>query len=355
MPAIGPGSLVLVTGASGFLAAHCVHQLLERGHSVRGTVRSNEKGEYLKKLFKRHGDKFQYVIAEDLEKPNVFDEAVKGVDGVLHTASPFHMNAEGRALDALVNPAVNGTKSVLASIAKENKVKRVVVTSSFAAIIDSKKVKPPHTFTEADWNESDPIQSEQEGNAQSPAINAYRASKTLAERAAWDFVEANKPSFDLATINPPLVLGPIIHQVNSPDSLNTSAANIWKLMHGGSPTAAVAVDVRDTAKAHVEALLRPDAGGQRFGPSYGPYTYQEVSDIIHATKVPIPDEWKKNTPTDINDSKAPVNLDGSKTERELGVQYHTFKQTIEDTLTSFVDYHNRGWKGVTSEEVLYLP
>ncbi|MCO5584911.1 hypothetical protein L7F22_038843 [Adiantum nelumboides] len=355
MPAIGPGSLVLVTGASGFLAAHCVHQLLERGHSVRGTVRSKEKGDYLKQLFKRHGDKFQYVIAEDVEKPNVFDESIKGVDGVLHTASPFHMNAEGRALDALVNPAVNGTKNVLTSIAKEKNVKRVIITSSFAAIFDRAKATPPQTFTEADWNESDPIQSEKEGNAQSPALNAYRASKTLAERAAWEFVEANKPSFDLATINPPFVFGPIIHQVNNPDSLNTSTAAIWQLLHGNKPTAANAVDVRDAAKAHVEALLRSDAGGQRFGPSYGTYTIQEISDIIHATKLPIPEEWKKNTPKDINDSKSPFTQDGSKSERVLGIQYHTLKQTIEDTLASLLDYHNRGWKGVASEEVLYLP
>lgn len=355
MPAIGPGSLVLVTGASGFLAAHCVHQLLERGHSVRGTVRSKEKGEYLQKIFKRHGDKFQFVIAEDVEKPNVFDEAVKGVDGVLHTASPFHMNAEGRALDALVNPAVNGTKNVLSSIAKGKDVKRVVITSSFAAILDSKKVSPPHTFTEAEWNQSDPEQSEREGNAQSPSINAYRASKTLAESEAWKFVEANKPPFDLVSINPPLVLGPIIHQVNDPENLNTSASNIWKLMHGGKPTAGVAVDVRDTAKAHVEALLRADAGGQRFAPSAGTYTYQEVSDIVRATKLPIPDEWKQGTLKDINDQKSAFDLDGSKCERGLGVQYHTFKQTIEDTLTSFIDYYKRGWKGVVSEEILYLP
>lgn len=294
------------------------------------------------------------MIAEDLETSGVFDEAVKGVDGVLHTASPFHMDAQGRALDALVNPAVKGTKNVLASIAKESKVKRVVVTSSFAAIIESSR-KPPVKYTEVDWNESDPLQSEREGNAQSPALNAYRASKTLAERAAWEFVEANKPSFDLATINPPLILGPIIQQCSGPDSLNTSAKNVWTLLHGGKPTAGCAVDVRDAAKAHVEALLRPDAGGQRFAPSIGMYTWQQVADIIRATKVPIPEEWRNKTTKDVGDSVSRVELDGSKTERELNVQYHSLKQCIEDTLISFIDYEKRGWKGVTSEDVLYLP
>lgn len=95
MPAIGPDSLVVVTGASGFLAVHCVHQLLERGHRVRATVRSTDKGDYLRQLFdKRHPGKFEYVVAEDLETPGVFDDAVRDADGVLHTASPFHMNTE---------------------------------------------------------------------------------------------------------------------------------------------------------------------------------------------------------------------------------------------------------------------
>lgn len=315
-------------------------------------MRSEEKGEYLRETFKHHGDKFSYVIAADLEHPGVFDDAVQGVDGVLHTASPFHFNSEGKALDALINPAVNGTKNVLASIAKSSSVKRVVVTSSFAAIVERSR-KLPYTFTEADWNESDPKQSDAEGNAQNP-LNAYRASKTKAENAAWQFVEANSPSFDLVTINPPLVLGPIIQQCNGPQSLNTSAANVWKLLHGEKPVAGCAVDVRDTAKAHVAALLRADAGGQRFAPSIGTYTWQQVSDIVHATKLDIPEEWRTQTLKDIGDQKASADLDGSKTAKELGVQYHSLKQIVEDTLVSFMDYEKRGWKGVPSEEVLYL-
>lgn len=228
MPAVGPNSLVLVTGASGFVAVHIVHQLLERGHSVRGTVRSSEKGDYLKKLFSRHGDKFQYVIAEDVEKAGVFDEAVKGVDGVLHTASPFHFDAENEALDKLVHPAVKGTKNVLSSIIKEKSIKRVVVTSSFAAILD--RNADGHTngtkvYTEENWNETDSRESGEKGNHQSP-MDGYRAvsldpcsslrfdadfmalllqSKTLAERAAWKFQEAHQPPWDLATVNPPLI------------------------------------------------------------------------------------------------------------------------------------------------------
>lgn len=317
-------------------------QLLERGHRVRGTVRSEEKGEYLRKLFSRHSDKFTYVIADDLESPGAFDEAAKGVDGVLHTASPFHLNAEGKALTALVNPAVNGTKNVLSSIHKAGGVKRVVITSSFASISKcgerlfnghailtepvEKNQKLPYTFTEKDWNESDPVESEKEGNKQVP-IGAYRASKTLAERAAWEFVESNSPSFDLATINPPLVLGPIIHQCKGPESLNTSAQATWNLIHGGVPGAGSAVDVRDAAQAHVEALVRPDAGGQRFAPTIGHYNWKQCADIIHSSKNPaVTEEWKKGTKTDIEQALPEANLDGSKTARELGVKYHSLQQ-----------------------------
>jgi nucleoside-diphosphate-sugar epimerase len=153
MPAIAPNSLVLVTGASGawlcssrscshltcrppgFIAIHCVRLLLEGGYHVRATVRSKDKGEYIAELLgKRYPGKFEYVVVEDLEHEGAFDAAAHGVAGVLHTASPFHFDSEGRALDALINPAVNGTKNVLRSVLKADTVQRVVITSSFAAI-----------------------------------------------------------------------------------------------------------------------------------------------------------------------------------------------------------------------------
>ncbi len=226
MPAIQPNSHVLVTGGSGFIAIWTVYQLLERGHKVRATVRSDDKGQYLQDVFKKYRDKLSYVIAEDLEKEGAFDEAVQGVDAVLHTASPFHFNIEGDPKRTLINPAVNGTRNVLSSIHKHGKdVKRVVITSSFAAILDS--TRQGHiVYTEKDWNISSVENVEKKGKDQE-GPDAYRASKTMAERAAWEFVETHKPSWDLVTVNPPLVFGPIIHQVNSAEKLNTSVGFVW--------------------------------------------------------------------------------------------------------------------------------
>ncbi|PWZ00415.1 NAD(P)-binding protein [Testicularia cyperi] len=361
MPAIGPNSHVLVTGGSGFIAVWCCYQLLERGHSVRATVRSTDKGEHLEQLFKQFGDKFSFVIAEDLEKEGAFDDAVKGVDAVLHTASPFHFNIEGDPRGTLINPALNGTKNVLKSIHQHgDKVQRVVVTSSFASVLDASK-EVPYTFTEKDWNESSVANVEKLGNKQE-GIDAYRASKTMAERAAWEFVENNKPKWDLTTINPPFVLGPIAHQVNSPEKLNTSAAAVWGLFHGAKKDddllkpAGNCVDVRDVAYGHVEALVREEAGGQRFATSLGRYTWQQVADVVHNDSQ-IPADWKKAVPVGKpgeGDKVVQHTFDGSKATRVLGLNYIPLQKIIEDMTKSFADYEKRGWKGVAGQDILAL-
>lgn len=132
MPAVAPGSLILLTGASGFVAAHLGQQLLQRGFQVRGTVRSAAKGDYLKELYAKDGLKgFEYVIVEDIEVAGAFDEAVKDVAGVAHTASPFHFAIDSDP-QKLIAPAVKGTLNLLNSALKESKIQRVVITSSFA-------------------------------------------------------------------------------------------------------------------------------------------------------------------------------------------------------------------------------
>ncbi|SNX88046.1 related to GRE2 - methylglyoxal reductase (NADPH-dependent) [Melanopsichium pennsylvanicum] len=359
MPAIQSNSHILVTGGSGFIAIWCVYQLLERGHKVRATVRSNDKGEYLQKLFQKYGDSLSFTIAEDLEKEGAFDEAVKGVDAVLHTASPFHFNIEGDPKRTLINPAVNGTRNVLTSISKHgSNVKRVVITSSFAAILDSSR-QGHIVYTEKDWNISSVENVEKKGKDQE-GPDAYRASKTMAERATWQFVEENKPSWDLVTINPPLVFGPILHQVDSPEKLNTSVGFVWGLLHGSKKEddllapAGNCVDVRDVAYAHVEALVRSDAGGNRFATSLGPFVYQDVVDIIHSDSS-VPSDWKNQVTKGKQGQGSSVKqneLNGSKATRVLDLKYIQLRNVVQDMVASLADYEKRGWSGVPNESIL---
>ncbi|KAI7597410.1 NAD(P)-binding protein, partial [Hortaea werneckii] len=212
---------VLLTGGSGFIAAHVLDILLQHGHSVVTTVRSQDKAKKIADNHAQYGrDKLSFAIVEDIAKEGAFDEAVVSdppFETVIHTASPFHFNVTDVQKE-LLDPAIIGTTGILKSIKKSApSVKRVVITSSFASIINPYKGSwPEHTYTETDWN---PITQQQA--IENPA-NGYRASKTFAERAAWEFLEKEKPNFSIATMCPPLVLGPIVHYLNSLDALNTS-------------------------------------------------------------------------------------------------------------------------------------
>ncbi|GHJ85946.1 hypothetical protein NliqN6_2348 [Naganishia liquefaciens] len=344
MPAIQEGSLVLVTGASGFIAAHLCSTLLCNGHKVRGTVRSKEKGEYLKNLFKGVGQ-FEYVIVEDIADPNAFDEAVKGVEGIAHTASPFYLDAQTH--DELLKPAIEGTVNVMRSALKNNPhLKRLVITSSVAAVVDPNPRGeqhangPPYTMDERDWNEYSPKVVEEKG-VDAPGSDKYRASKTLAERAAWKFMEENKPSWDFATINPPLVFGPIIHQVDSPENLNTSVANFWSYIEGKKTdddlkeSSGNWVDVRDVALAHYKALTVPAAGGNRFITSNGPFNGQDVVDIIHAFPGPALDKVPRGKPGTGKEINAKANVfSGEKAHKVLGIDYTELMVCLEDMYKS---------------------
>jgi dihydroflavonol-4-reductase len=239
---------VLVTGASGFIASHIVQQLLAKGHRVRGTVRSLAKEKDLARLRALPGAAEQLsFVAADLRTPGGFDEAVRGCDAVLHTASPYSLDAKDPQKD-LVDPAVMGTRNVLLACQKAPSVKRVIVTSSMAAITD--EPESDHLLTEADWNTKSSLER-----------NPYYYSKTLAERAAWEFLEREKPSFDLVVINPFLVIGPSLSL-----GINTSNQLFVDLLAGTYPGIMNLtwgfVDVRDVADAHVRALETPGAKGR---------------------------------------------------------------------------------------------
>lgn len=242
---------VLVTGGTGFLGSHTIVQLLQKGYKVITTVRSLERKTNVLEMLKNGGvtsfDNLEFIEA-DLTKDNNWEEAVKGCKYVLHLASPFPPG-EPKDENELIIPAREGTLRVLKA-SRNAGVKRVVMTSSFAAIGYS--INPEnHIFTEEDWTDS---------NA---TIGAYIKSKTLAEQAAWDFIKTDSCSLELTVINPVGIFGPILG-----NDFASSVGLIEQLMNGKMSAAPKVyfgiVDVRDVAAIHIKAMISKEAKNQRF-------------------------------------------------------------------------------------------
>ncbi|KIO34383.1 hypothetical protein M407DRAFT_64532 [Tulasnella calospora MUT 4182] len=250
-------STVLLTGVNGFVAVTILKKLLERGHTVVGTVRSESKTTFLRDRFRAAvaSDKLRFAIVDDITVPGAFDQVLRTYqfDAVLHTSSPFHYNITDIDKE-LLQPAIQGTTGILDSVHRvAPSVKRVVVTSSFASVVNrAKGTFPGKVYTEADWNPT----NREEGLKD--IGSGYYASKTLAEQAAWDFVKEKNPSFTLTTLCPPMVYGPPEQEVLSLIKLNTSNLDIYDIFNGTSDPRYgvwIWVDVRDLAEAHILAMV----------------------------------------------------------------------------------------------------
>ncbi|EJD42224.1 NAD(P)-binding protein [Auricularia subglabra TFB-10046 SS5] len=329
---------VLLTGASGFIAAHVLDQLLKQGYWVRATVRSEAKKQDILAANAAYASQLDFAIVPDIATKGAFDDAVKAepaLDYIIHTASPFHFNPQD-VLKDMLEPAVQGTLGVLEAAHKyAPSVKRIVVTSSFASILDPATAPGPagKIYTEEDWN---PITWEQ---SQSNNYLAYIGSKKFAEKAAWDFVEREKPGFELIVLNPPMVFGPIIN-AQSLKSLNTSNAAVYAILSGERgaeipPTGVhLWVDVRDLASAHVIALTAAGAGNNRFlVKADGEYSNQEIADILRKLfpVQPVP----LGTP---GTGLAPdvYQGDNAKSKKLLGLEYKRLEETLADLGKSLI-------------------
>jgi nucleoside-diphosphate-sugar epimerase len=245
-------SKVLVTGGSGFIAAHAIVQLLAAGHEVSASVRNLKREADVREMLKQGGaepdDRLSFFAA-DLESDAGWPEAVAGCEFVLHVASPFPAGVPNHEND-LIAPAREGALRVLRA-ARGAGVKRVVLTSSFAAVGYG---QPPRNapFDETNW--TDPNGAD---------VGAYAKSKTLAERAAWDFIAREGGGLELSVVNPVGVFGPVL----GPD-YSTSILLVQRLMDGAVPGVPKlhfgVVDVRDVADLHIRAMLHPAAKGERF-------------------------------------------------------------------------------------------
>ncbi len=222
---IQPQERILVTGANGFIGAHCVAHLLSQGFQVTATVRTVSKSQ---QVITQHlsNPSLSTKVVSDLTDPHAFDEAIQGCSGVLHLAAPFGYNYKDFEQELLI-PSINGTRSICLAAMRAPTVKRVVLTSSFAAVFDaSAGPSPGRVYTEKDWS---PLTYEDGKNATITPV-AYRASKVLAEKAAWDFVTKEKPTWDLVTLCPGMVFGALLPgTIGSLKQLNASNAIIWSL------------------------------------------------------------------------------------------------------------------------------
>ncbi|KAI9837155.1 MAG: methylglyoxal reductase (NADPH-dependent) gre2 [Sclerophora amabilis] len=331
---------VLLTGGSGFIAAHVLEYLLQHGHSVVTTVRTTEKAQKIKEAHPNIGkDKLDFALVEDIAKEGAFDHAVRSdspFEAVIHTASPFHFNVTDTKKD-LLDPAIVGTTGILKAIKRfAPSVKSVIITSSFASIIDgSKGTRPGHTYSERDW---DPVTYEQA--LQNPS-NGYRASKTFAEKAAWDFVEQEKPTFTVSTMCPPLVLGPVIHYLNSLDAVNTSNQRVRNLIQGQckgeipDTGTFLWVDVRDLALGHVLAMEKPAAANKRFFITAGYFSNKEIASVIRKKYPSLTSQLPtEGTPGGDYPEGGIYKYDNSQTVDVLGLNFRSLDDSITDTVKS---------------------
>ncbi|KAK3360410.1 hypothetical protein B0T25DRAFT_496281 [Lasiosphaeria hispida] len=334
-----PPTHILLTGATGFIGAHILDALLTHTNlPIRIAVRSPAKGAALLSARPQHTARLSTITIPDFSSPtlDLTPALAGGIDGVIHVASPVTYAITDNEAE-LIQPAIRGVEAVLAAAAAAGGVKRVVLTSSFAAVLDISR--SGGEYTAADWN---PI-TYAEGVAGSP-VEAYRASKKFAERAAWEFVGRGGAGFDLVAIAPPMVFGPVVHPVGSVRELNDSAAVLWRAAEGREalPVARVAfwVDVRDLAEAHVQALLRPEAGGKR----YLVAAPERFNYALAATIVGEEFEFAKGRV--VEGSLVPdqsKSIDGRTAARELGISYRGFRESVVDLVAQISKKQEEGW------------
>jgi nucleoside-diphosphate-sugar epimerase len=337
------GELVLVTGGSGFVGTHCILKLLDAGYRVRTTVRSLAREPDVRRMLATAGsdlgENLSFVTA-DLMSDDGWLQAVAGCNYVLHVASPFP-GRQPKDENDLIVPARQGALRVLRA-ARDAGVKRLVLTSSFAAIGYGTPPKDA-PYTEADW--TDPT----------GRVSAYVKSKTLAERAAWDFIDREGGDLELAVVNPVGILGPVLGR-----NLSTSIELVRRLLSGSLPglpkTAFGLVDVRDVADLHLRAMVDPAARGERFLAVAGDFmALPEMARVLKsrmgaaAAGVPtrVVPSWMVRLAALLDSSLRdvterlghPINASSEKAHRLLGWEPRSPEDALVATAKSLIDFN----------------
>ncbi len=335
---------VLVTGATGYVAGRLVEKLLAEGATIHAPVRSpdnKEKTKYLDELADKSSGSIKYFKADLLDEGS-YDEAMKGCELVFHTASPFSLNVEDPQKD-LVDPALKGTRNVLEAANRSESVKRVVLTSSCAAIYGDAKDTldmPNQTLTEEIWNTTSSLDHQ-----------PYSYSKTVAEKEAWKIANA-QDQWKLVTINPSFVVGPGIN----PHATSESFEIMKQVGRGdfkmGAPEFNIGcVDVRDLANAHFLAGTKPDAEGRHIISAHNS-SFMEIAAIIKEAypnypiatrKLPKFLLWLIAPSVGMTRKMVAKNIgypwkaDNSKSVQQLGATYRPMKETIIEFFDQLVN------------------
>lgn len=335
---------VLLTGATGYLAGRIAERLLKDGMTIHAPIRNPEnadKTKYLDALARSSNGSIKYFRADLLDQGS-YDEAMKGCELVIHTASPFTIQTKNPQKE-LVDPALKGTTNVLESVSLTESVKRVVLTSSCASIYgDSIDLLnyPNNTLTEAQWNTSSSLKN-----------NPYSYSKVLAEKKAWE-LNKSQSRWDMVVINPSFILGPGINPFGTSESFSIVKQLGDGTMKMGVPNIALGcVDVRDVAEAHYQAGFTPTANGRNIISSES-QTFLGLAQLLQEkfSNYPLP---QKNLPKWLvwlmaplsgiprnfvsNNADYPWKADNSKGIKELGMKYRPIKDTMNEFFGQLVD------------------
>lgn len=345
MTIIDPGNPILVTGGSGYIASWIIKLLLDKGHTVHATVRNVNAPDAMGHLHKiAEGGSGKLVLFEtDLLNEGSFDAAMDGCELVMHTASVWSIDPKLDA-DTFIKPALDGTRNVLNSVNKTSTVKRVVLTSSVAAIFGDGKDIQEYTggvATEENWN-----------TTSSPKHLPYSYSKTVAEKLAWE-MQKTQIRWDLVTINPTWVFGPSLSKrKGNPTTDLLILLTDKRSAMGAVPFSFGIVDVRDVAEAHIKAGFQPDANGRHIL-NNGALWYREIAAVLDkhfGSKFTFP---KGELPKWLCWLIAPaipttrefvakgygykVNFDNTRSIKQLGITYRPVETTLVEHFKQIVD------------------
>jgi len=278
MSTINKGDLILITGATGYIGSNVADQALEAGYKVRGTTRSKAKGQWLNDLLKKkYGEgRFELVEVPDMTDSAAYDDAVKGVSGIIHLASILTFSTK---VDEVIQPTVKAALNVLTSATKEPLVKSIVFTSSSTAALSPQPNKKI-VVTADTWNNETLNHALSDANPD--GFSVYAASKTAAEQAVWKAVKETQPPFQVAAVLPNMNMGSIL----KPGGAMDSSTGSWPLKLFGGDTSVYEfppqyyVNVKDDARLHIVALIDPECNGKRIFAFAAPFNWNDVLAIF---------------------------------------------------------------------------